>query len=65
MAFLKALTDERVRAQSAPFDHPSLVLPNGMVKVNGVWSEQIVTIPATGAGGGATLGRFQPNLQFA
>jgi cytochrome c peroxidase len=28
VAFLKALTDERVRFQRAPFDHPQLFLPN-------------------------------------
>jgi cytochrome c peroxidase len=65
VAFLKALTDERVRSQSAPFDHPSLVLPNGMVKVNGVWTEQSITIPATGAGGGAPLGKFCDSLAGA
>lgn len=29
VAFLKALTDERVRYQRAPFDHPSLCVPVG------------------------------------
>ncbi len=29
VAFLKALTDERVRREEAPFDHPSLPLPGG------------------------------------
>ncbi len=29
VAFLKALTDERVRYQRAPFDHPSICVPNG------------------------------------
>jgi len=29
VAFLKALTDERVRLQRAPFDHPQLFVPNG------------------------------------
>jgi len=62
VAFLKALTDERVRSQSAPFDHPSLVLPNGMVYANGVWAEQTITIPATGAGGGAPMGKFCNSL---
>jgi cytochrome c peroxidase len=28
VAFMKALTDERVRGQRAPFDHPQLFLPN-------------------------------------
>ncbi len=29
VAFLKSLTDERVRFQKAPFDHPSLCVPDG------------------------------------
>lgn len=29
IAFLKTLTDERVRYQKAPFDHPELIMPNG------------------------------------
>ena len=29
VAFLKALSDDRVRFQKAPFDHPSLCVPNG------------------------------------
>jgi cytochrome c peroxidase len=29
VAFLKSLTDERVRYNRAPFDHPQLLLPNG------------------------------------
>ncbi len=29
VAFLKALTDERVRFDKAPFDHPQLIVPNG------------------------------------
>jgi len=27
--FLKSLTDERVRLEKAPFDHPELIIPNG------------------------------------
>src|SRR4030095_9400321 len=30
--FLKALTDDRVRFERAPFDHPSLCLPTGYVE---------------------------------
>ena len=33
VAFLKALTDDRVRFQSAPFDHPSLCVPNGHAEI--------------------------------
>jgi cytochrome c peroxidase len=29
VAFMRALTDERVRRHAAPFDHPELVVPNG------------------------------------
>ncbi|MCM2356638.1 MAG: hypothetical protein NDI77_00640 [Geobacteraceae bacterium] len=29
VAFMKSLTDERVRNESAPFDHPELLVPNG------------------------------------
>lgn len=29
VAFLKSLTDERVRFEKAPFDHPQLFIPNG------------------------------------
>jgi cytochrome c peroxidase len=31
VAFLKALTDQRVACHAAPFDHPELVVPNGHV----------------------------------
>ena len=62
VAFLKSLTDERVRAQSAPFDHPSLVLGNGLALVDGVMQEQTITLPATGASGGAALPKFCQNI---
>jgi len=41
VAFLKSLTDDRVRFSKAPFDHPSLNVPNGPV------------LPAIGKDGGA------------
>lgn len=44
--FMLALTDERVRTERAPFDHPSLELPNGG------------SLPAVGMGGGSAIGRF-------
>ncbi|MCU1255157.1 MAG: Di-heme cytochrome c peroxidase [Candidatus Angelobacter sp.] len=65
VAFLKSLTDERVRSQSAPFDHPSLTIPNGGTVTNGVLTEQMITIPATGAAGGAPLARFCESLAGA
>jgi cytochrome c peroxidase len=65
VAFLKSLTDERVRSQSAPFDHPSLLVPNGGTVSNGVLTEQMITIPATGAAGGAPLAKFCDSLAGA
>ncbi len=35
VSFMKALTDERVRFERAPFDHPELCVPDGHVKVDG------------------------------
>lgn len=49
VAFLRALTDERVRLQSAPFDHPQLLLPNG---------DSMIEFPATGAAGGPPIEPF-------
>src|SRR5712691_420959 len=59
VAFLKALTDERVRFDKAPFDHPQLVVPNGakgnqfMVFNDGTGNakENFPTIPAVGRNG--------------
>jgi cytochrome c peroxidase len=65
IAFLKSLTDERVRSQSAPFDHPSLIVPNGTVMTDGALNEQTITIPATGAGGGSPLPKFCDGLAGA
>jgi cytochrome c peroxidase len=65
VAFLKSLTDERVRNQSAPFDHPSLSVPNGGVLSNGVLTEQMLIIPATGASGGAPMAKFCESLAGA
>ncbi len=62
VAFLRSLTDERVRNQSAPFDHPSLTIPNGATVANGVLTEQTITVPATGAGGGAPMAKFCESL---
>jgi hypothetical protein len=63
VAFLKSLTDERVRFQRAPFDHPQIFVPNGHpVTPNGVISDgkglardALIEIPAVGAGGGLAL----------
>jgi cytochrome c peroxidase len=56
VAFLLSLTDERVRWQQAPFDHPQLLVPDGD---NPVGTDNTMVIPAVGAGGGSTpLQRF-------
>ncbi|MBI4870584.1 MAG: VCBS repeat-containing protein [Candidatus Riflebacteria bacterium] len=75
MAFLRSLTDERVRWESAPFDHPELVIPNGHAG-NGAWVagatelgalDSYLTLPAVGAGGRAAAGLppLQPFLSGA
>ncbi|NMG07920.1 cytochrome c peroxidase [Brasilonema sp. UFV-L1] len=73
VAFLKALTDERVRYQKAPFDHPQLFVPNGHpgnqnsvtidsnVKTNdGITqaTDSLLEIPAVGQNGGNPLPNF-------
>ncbi|MBI2907665.1 MAG: hypothetical protein HYX92_08430 [Chloroflexi bacterium] len=63
VAFLLALTDERVLFQRAPFDHPELVVPSGQ---NADGSDIAITLPAVGASGAATpLERFQGRNPFS
>jgi cytochrome c peroxidase len=57
--FMKALTDDRVRFDMAPFDHPQLLVPNGHVGNTTVVTNDgagravdvMVEIPETGSGG--------------
>ena len=69
VAFLVSLTDERVRFEKAPFDHPSLCLPNGHPgsttavtnRGNGEATDidPLMCLNAVGAGGSTTpLQRF-------
>lgn len=59
VAFLKALTDDRVRWEVAPFDHPQLFIPNGAIgdeyavtdSGNGIAEEEWKEIPMVGAAG--------------
>jgi len=59
VAFLKTLTDDRVRFESAPFDHPQLFIPNGhpgdaaAVTNDGTGkaTDALVEVPASGAAG--------------
>mgnify|MGYP000361915115 CR=1 FL=1 len=70
LAFLKSLTDDRVRYKQAPFDHPELVVPNGhqgdhlFVSAGNpidpsLAIEDFITIPAVGANGS-----IEPLLPF-
>ena len=67
VAFMKALTDERVRWEMAPFDHPELLIPNGAaLDENGEAQlgplnlndsdDYLLTLPAVGASGRAAQG---------
>jgi cytochrome c peroxidase/cytoskeletal protein CcmA (bactofilin family) len=61
--FLRGLTDERVRWNKAPFDHPELIVQNGApgselsvladLTVPGQAANATFTLPATGSGGAA------------
>lgn len=59
LAFLLSLTDERVRFQQAPFDHPQLFIPNGPGLPRAIMpGEQLMEIPAVGRFGGAPQKKF-------
>ena len=65
VAFLKTLTDERVRTAAAPFDHPQLYVPNGhpgdtrtVASDGGQAVDTFLEIPATGRRGGPPLRGF-------
>ena len=60
VAFLRSLTDDRVRLQKAPFDHPDLVIPNAHSGVgNGVAQDQLITLPAVGMQWGPRCGSIR------
>ena len=77
VAFLKSLTDDRVRYQRAPFDHPELIIPDGHPgDANAVPRDPFVpgraqdwnaaarlVIPAVGSAGGAPLRMFLDQAQ--
>jgi cytochrome c peroxidase len=59
---LISMTDERVRWEQAPFDHPQLFIPNGNntglnnpVLGAGYAADNYITLPAVGAAGRSTL----------
>jgi cytochrome c peroxidase len=65
VAFMKALTDERVRFQRAPFDHPQLFVPNLPPDPNCPFPLcQPGELPAVGRNGSsAPLPKFFDNLE--
>ena len=67
VAFMEALTDERVLYRRAPFDHPQLFVPNGHPgnfsstsdsNADGLADDLMVEIAAVGAAGGTPLPGF-------
>lgn len=60
LAWLNSLTDERVVARKAPFDHPQLFVPNGlrMDEYDLDDADQLLEISAVGRGGASALRRF-------
>ncbi len=66
VAFLKSLTDQRVKFRRAPFDGPELFIPNGhpgsqnsvTPDANGIATDQLLRIPAVGRNGGTPLKDF-------
>jgi hypothetical protein len=49
--FLLSLTDDRVRQEKAPFDHPELFIPNGATVSRRGVTDTLLRLPAVGAGG--------------
>ena len=67
VAFMRALTDERVRHHRAPFDHPQLLLPNGhstdssgaiLTDKDGRAMSSLIEVPAAGRQGFRALPNF-------
>ncbi|MBI5683440.1 MAG: cytochrome C peroxidase [Verrucomicrobia bacterium] len=53
--FMLALTDDRVKFERAPFDHPAIFLPSGDgVNANGTMTESPIILPAVGRNGRTT-----------
>jgi cytochrome c peroxidase len=59
LAFMVSLTDERVRFQQAPFDHPQLFVPNGVGAPRMIMpGDQLMEVPAVGRFGGPPQKQF-------
>lgn len=77
VAFLRSLTDDRVRFQRAPFDHPELIIPDGHPgdqhavpvdpelpgKAQDWDAAHRLVVPPVGAAGGAPLPMFLDQAQ--
>jgi hypothetical protein len=60
VAFLKSLTDERVRWEKAPFDHPQILIPHGHQETADpqnltLAKDSFLNVPAVGKGGRSLL----------
>jgi cytochrome c peroxidase len=79
VAFLRTLTDERVRNESAPFDHPQLFVPHGVApdgkpqgnpkaarRAGFAKDEEVIEVPPVGRRGRAAQGLepLQPFLNL-
>ncbi|MDD2723731.1 MAG: cytochrome c peroxidase [Methylovulum sp.] len=70
VAFLKSLTDERVRWERAPFDHPQIVIPHGHKESANLQHPELAAdlflkVPAVGKNGrDAALGPLKPFDSF-
>ncbi len=74
VAFLLALTDERVRSRKAPFDHPQLFITDGHPwdasnpsylqkdAATGNARDDLLEVPAVGCNGGTPFRTFRQNL---
>jgi cytochrome c peroxidase len=63
--FMLHLTDPRVKYRKAPFDHPELVLPQGVSGVvDGFARDILYLLPAVGRDGGAPFGTFEDALKY-
>jgi hypothetical protein len=61
VAFMLGLTDDRVKFERKPFDHPSLLIHNG-ADANGNDIDTEIIVPAVGAGGRAVAAPTFLNL---
>lgn len=70
VAFLRSLTDERVRYDKAPFDHPQLFITNGHPGTTNVTNDgsgratvDLIEIPAVGRNGNKGTANFLANAK--